>query len=130
MPMRWVAIAAFNGLIAVVAGAFGAHYLKSHLDAKALNAFEVGVRFQMYHALALLAVAWLMSLGSSRLASASAICMLLGIVLFCGSLYGICLLEWKWLGPVAPLGGTLLMVGWLLLAIAALRRGAGSAKSA
>jgi len=129
MPMRWVAVAAVNGLLAVVAGAFGAHYLQSHLDAKALHAFDVGVRYQMYHALALLAVAWLMSFRSSRLASASAVCMLLGIVLFTGSLYAISLLEWKWLGPVTPVGGVLLMVGWLLLALAAVRRGAAPAKS-
>jgi len=130
MSMRWVAVAAVNGFLAVSAGAFGAHYLQSHLDAKAMNAFEVGVRYQMYHALALLAVAWLMSLRASRLASASAVCMLLGIVLFTGSLYVTCLFEWKWLGPVTPVGGALLMAGWLLLAIAALRGGAASATSA
>ena len=56
--------------------------------------------------------------------------MLGGIVLFCGSLYAMCLFEWKWLGPVTPLGGAFLMVGWLLLAIAALRRGDATAKSA
>lgn len=122
-PMRWVAVASINGLIAVVAGAFGAHYLKTHLDAKALNAFDVGVRYQMYHALALLAVAWVMSRRPSRVASASAACMLLGIVLFTGSLYALALVGWTWLGPVTPLGGALLMVGWLLLAIAALRNG-------
>jgi len=129
MPMRWVAVAAINGLIAVVAGAFGAHYLKSHLDAEALNAFEVGVHYQMYHALALLAVAWVMSVRPARLVSASAVCMLLGIVLFTGSLYVMTLLGWKWIGPVTPVGGALLMVGWLLLAIAALRGGNRSERS-
>ena len=74
----------------------------------------------MYHALALLAVAFVASMRPSRAASASAVCMLLGIVLFCGSLYGLALTDWRFLGPVTPIGGVLLMCGWLLLVVAAL----------
>jgi len=120
--MHWVAVAALNGMIAVIAGAFGAHYLETRLEAKAMNAFKVGVQYQMYHALALLAVAWLASRRPGRLINAAGTCMLLGIVCFTGSLYLLSLAGWTWLGPVTPLGGLLMIIGWLLLAIVALRR--------
>ncbi len=119
--MRWVCVAAVNGLMAVIAGAFGAHILASRLDAKLLGAFETGAQYQMYHAIALLGVAWMVTERPGRLTAAAGYCMLAGIVLFSGSLYGLTLLGWTWLGPVTPLGGVLLMTGWLLLAVAALR---------
>jgi len=115
---KWIGLAALNGLIAVEAGAFGAHALKSRLSADQLATFDVGVRYQMYHAVALLAVAWVISIHPSRLATGAGVCMAVGIVLFSGSLYGICLGQWRWLGPITPLGGLFLMAGWLLLAIA------------
>lgn len=121
MYNTWIGIAAINGLIAVAAGAFGAHALKEKLDPKMLAAFETGVRYQMYHALALLAVAWVMSTQPTRLVHTSAWMMLIGIILFSGSLYGLTLLDWRWLAPVTPVGGLSLMVGWLLLAISAFR---------
>lgn len=118
---RWVAAGAVLAMLGVLLGAFGSHALKSRLGPGDLAVFETGVRYQMYHALALLAVAWVMSVQPSRLAVASAICMLAGVVLFSGSLYLMVLLDWRWLGPVTPIGGLALVVGWLLLAIAALR---------
>lgn len=121
MYRTWIGIAAINGLIAVAAGAFGAHTLKEKLDPKMLAVFETGARYQMYHALALLAVAWVMSTQPTRLVQASAWLMLIGIILFSGTLYGLALLDWRWLGPVTPVGGLSLMVGWLLLAISAFR---------
>lgn len=121
MRMGWVVVAAVNGLIAVMSGAFGAHVLASRLDAKSLNVFEIGARYQMYHAIALLGVAWMMTVRPGRVISASGFCMLFGVVLFSGSLYAISLTHWTWLGPVTPFGGLLLMTGWLLLAVAALR---------
>jgi len=117
----WVATGALNGLVAVICGAFGAHVLASRLEVKALTAFETGARYQMYHALALLGVAWVMARRPGRLITASAYCMLIGVVFFSGSLYGLALAGWKWLGPVTPIGGLLMMIGWLLLAVAALR---------
>ena len=116
-----IALAAINGLIAVMAGAFGSHALKSRLDPGELATFEVAVRYQMYHALALMAVAWVMSTRPTRTASAAAICMLIGIVLFSGSIYGLSLVKWRWLGPVTPIGGLSLIAGWVLLAIAGLQ---------
>ncbi len=121
MNTKWLAIAAINGFLAVAAGAFGAHALKGTLDADAMNAFDVGVRYQMYHALALLAVASVCHARPSRAVRAAGICMLIGIVLFTGSLYGLTLLNWRWLGPVTPIGGVFLLIGWLLLAMGAVR---------
>ena len=114
----WVTLAALNGMIAVIAGAFGAHALKGRIGLEARLVFDLGARYQMYHALALLAVAWVISIQSSRLARMSGVCMVLGIVLFSGSLYGIALTGTRSLGAVTPLGGLLLIVGWLLLAVA------------
>ncbi len=121
MPGTWVAVAAVNGLMAVIAGAFGAHALKDRIEPGQLATFEVAVRYQMYHALALMAVAWVMSVRPTRVASASAVCMLAGIVLFSGSLYGLSLAKWRWLGPITPMGGLCFIVGWVLLAIATLK---------
>ena len=118
MHGKWVALGALNGLIAVLAGAFGAHALKSRLEPAQLETFEVGVRYQMYHAFALLAVAWMSSVRPSRMVTAAGACMILGIVLFSGSLYGLSLAKWRWLGPITPIGGLFFALGWLLLAIA------------
>lgn len=115
MNGKWLFIAAINGFLAVAAGAFGAHALKSRLEPNDLTTFEVGVRYQMYHAFALVAVAGVASVKSGRLEQAAGICFTLGIVLFSGSLYGLSLLGWKWLGPITPLGGGLFLAGWALL---------------
>lgn len=119
MDLKWLGIGALNGLIAVAAGAFGAHFLKDRLSSGDLTTFETAARYQMYHALALLAVSALAHVRPSSTASAAGWCMLLGIVLFSGSLYGLTLGGWKWLGPITPVGGLLLLAGWLMLVVAA-----------
>lgn len=113
-------LAGINGFVAVAAGAFGAHGLRSRVGIEALTVFETAARYHMMHALALLGIAALLQIGSSRLLSAAFVWMQLGIVLFSGSLYlmGLSDLNWKWLGPITPLGGGSFLVGWLLLAIA------------
>ncbi|MCK5943723.1 MAG: DUF423 domain-containing protein [Planctomycetes bacterium] len=117
MPL--VAGAALGGA-AVALGAFGAHAMKAHYDEAALRTFEVGVRYQIYHALALLACGALQASGvRARLA---AWLFLIGTALFSGSLYGISLASWTWLGPVTPIGGVALLAGWIALAIAARNR--------
>ncbi|MFQ5496041.1 MAG: DUF423 domain-containing protein [Phycisphaerae bacterium] len=123
MDGKWITIGALVGLTGVGLGAFGAHGLKSRLEPVRLQSFEVGVRYQMYHALALVAVAWVASSRPSGLVTAAGLSMLAGVVLFSGSLYGLTLTSWKWLGPVTPLGGGLLMAGWMLLALAGMKKG-------
>ncbi len=109
--------AAVLGGLAVGLGAFGAHALKERLSAELLVVFETGVRYQMYHALALLAAGVLAATG--RRTGPAAICFLAGIALFSGSLYALALLGVKWLGAITPVGGVCFLLGWLLLAVRA-----------
>ena len=130
MNGRWISIAALLGLTAVGAGAFGAHALRDRLTPEHLASFEVAVRYQMFHALALLGAAWVSSRRPSRLVRAASVAILIGVVLFSGSLYGLTLADWKWLWPLTPLGGMILMIGWLLLAIGAWPKDRGSREAA
>ncbi|MBK8978533.1 MAG: DUF423 domain-containing protein [Planctomycetes bacterium] len=109
-------IAAVLGGIAVAAGAFGAHALKSTLNAADLAIWETAVRYQAWHALALLGIACLPR--DLPRAGVAALCMALGAIVFSGSLYALVLLDQRWLGAVTPLGGTAMIVGWVLLATA------------
>ena len=100
--------------LAVAAGAFGAHALRDRLSPEMLNAFEVGARYHMYHALAILAVAW-----ASPRWPGSALAgwlFLAGTVIFSGSLYGLSITGQRWLGAFTPLGGVAFLLGWLALA--------------
>lgn len=112
--------AVFGGL-AVVLGAFGAHALRSSLSPDDLATFEIGVRYQMYHALGLLAVAWATTQWESAAVTAAGWAFVIGIVVFSGSLYTLVLTGQRWLGAVTPVGGVAFIVGWALLAWAALR---------
>src|SRR5262245_34455547 len=107
-------LAALVAGLAVALGAFGAHAMANHYDARALQTFETAVRYQMYHALALGLCAVLGMRG--RRTKRAATCFLSGIVLFSGSLYGIVFLDARWLGAVTPFGGLAFLAGWLLLA--------------
>jgi len=115
----WLALGGINAFVAVAAGAFGAHGLKPRLSSELLAVFETGARYQMYHALGLLAVA--LVLGQGRSASAAGWAMLAGIVLFSGSLYGLALTGIRALGAITPLGGLCFLTGWAILVWAALR---------
>jgi uncharacterized membrane protein YgdD (TMEM256/DUF423 family) len=99
---------------AVALGAFAAHAMKGRFEPDALQTFETGVRYQMYHALALLVCGVLAVHG--RRTGGAAIAFVLGIALFSGSLYALVFLDAKWLGAVTPLGGIAFLLGWLLLA--------------
>lgn len=115
--------AAFGGM-AVILGAFAAHGLKARLEPELLAAFRTGVEYQFYHALALLAVALLIRHWQSPDQTwliAACVLFCAGMLLFSGSLYGLALLGWKWLGPVTPLGGVCLIAAWACLLIAAVR---------
>lgn len=118
----WLAAGALFGLLAVVAGAAGTHALRDSLDTDALRVFETAARFQMYHALALLAVGLLAMRRRSLALNVAGALFALGTLLFSGSLYALALSGVGVLGAVAPVGGVCLMAGWAALAIAALRR--------
>ena len=105
------------GGIGVVAGAFGAHALKSTLAPEKLAVFEVGVRYQMFHALALLAVGLLLRQTDTALLRNAGLAFLGGTVVFSGSLYALAFGAPSWLGAVTPLGGAALIAGWILLAL-------------
>ena len=107
--------------IAVGLGAFGAHALSGTLGPEDLVPFETGVRYQMYHALALLAVAWAVGRWESVQLEWAGWLFLFGILVFSGSLYILVLTGQRWLGAVTPLGGLAFIAGWLLLASAVIR---------
>lgn len=104
------------GFLAIALGAFGAHALKQRLPADLLDVFEVGVRYQMYHALALLAVAWAATQWPGTGVSVAGWLFVAGIVIFSGSLYVLALSGVRWLGAVTPLGGLAFLAGWVYLA--------------
>lgn len=110
------ALGGLLGLMAVAAGAFGAHGLRGQLTSEMLSAFETGARYQMYHALALLAVALLLERRPSATIRVAGWCLASGTVVFSGSLYLLALTGVRWLGAITPLGGVALLVGWATLA--------------
>jgi uncharacterized membrane protein YgdD (TMEM256/DUF423 family) len=112
----WGVTGALLAALAVLAGAFGAHALKGSLTPVALAAFETAVRYQFFHALALLVIAALLERPRHRAVRGAAWALLAGIVFFSGSLYLLTLTPMRWPGPFTPLGGLLFLIGWLLLA--------------
>ena len=118
----WLFLGAASGLLAVMVGAFAAHGLKARLSDEALAWIETGVRYQMYHALALLAVAWLATRAEATgTVVAAGLCFLAGTILFSGLLYAMALSGQRWLGAIVPLGGIGFILGWILMAVTALR---------
>jgi len=115
MKAWWVAGALMAGL-AVAAGAFGAHALKARLSPDLLQVFETGVRYQMYHALGLLALAVASDRWPESNFSLVGWLMVAGIVLFSGSLYALCLTGIRTLGAITPLGGLCFLAGWAVMA--------------
>ena len=122
--IRWALVmGAVGGLLAVMAGAFGAHGLRHVVSERGLEVFQTAVSYQMYHALILVAASLMPALGlSRRLLGIACGFWLAGIVLFSGSLYLLVLSGHHWLGPVTPVGGVCFMIGWALLVAAALKK--------
>lgn len=114
-------LGAASAFVAVAAGAFGAHALRARLSPDLLAVFETGARYQMYHALGLLAVAWAVTRWPSPWPPRAGWLFLAGTVLFSGSLYALALSGIRWLGAITPLGGLAFLAGWLCLAFAASR---------
>jgi uncharacterized membrane protein YgdD (TMEM256/DUF423 family) len=118
----FIALGALFGALGVVLGAFGAHALKGRLDPQALQVYHTAVQYQLWHAVALLAVGLLGStLPTSAWLKVSGWLFAAGIAIFSGSLYLISAAGARWLGAVTPLGGAALILGWLALALAVLR---------
>ena len=121
MERVFFACGAVSALIAVAAGAFGAHALKTRITPEMLAVFETGVRYQMYHALALIACAWAVTKWPGTLASTAGWLFLAGTIVFSGSLYLLTFTGVRALGAITPLGGLALLAGWACLAGAALK---------
>lgn len=117
----WARSGAIVMLAAVAAGAFGAHALKARLTPEMLAVWETAARYQAYHGLALLFLAWLSDRHPGAALTAGGWCFLAGTVIFSGSLYALALTEQRWLGAVTPLGGLLLLAGWACVALSPLR---------
>lgn len=112
---------AFYGMLSVILGAFGAHLFKNYLSLEKLTSFEAGVRYQMYHAIVLLILGFCLPLASS-IEKWAGICLIIGVFLFSVSIYFLSFAEYwninlKFLGPITPLGGLIMIIGWLLLIV-------------
>ncbi len=124
----YLLISALSGMSAVALGAFGAHGLKKLVSPELLAAYQTGVQYQFIHTLALLAIAILLLLvkptpGLKNKLKISASLMIVGIVLFSGSLYSMTFMSVAggfpaWLGPITPIGGLSFIIAWILLAVA------------
>jgi uncharacterized membrane protein YgdD (TMEM256/DUF423 family) len=118
MDRTFFLLGALSAFVGVAAGAFGAHGLKERLSAEMLAVFETGVRYQMYHAFALIAAAWAAARWPGAWTNASGWLFVAGTLVFSGSLYVLSLTGLRWLGAITPLGGLAFLAGWLCLAAA------------
>lgn len=118
----WATVAAVFGLLAVALGAFGAHALREQVTPERLDVFQTGVHYQAIHALALLAVALWSDRRPSPWLSRAGWAFSLGVVVFSGSLYALVVLDSPRFGMITPIGGVLMMLGWVCLIVASLER--------
>lgn len=121
MDRLFLALGAASAFISVAAGAFGAHALRARLAPDLLAVFETAARYQMYHALGLIAVAWVAGRWPGAMVHWAGWLFVAGTVLFSGSLYLLALSGARWLGAVTPLGGIAFLAGWLCLLLSARR---------
>lgn len=119
MDRLFLLLGAVSAAISVAAGAFGAHALRARVEPRLLEVFETAARYQMYHALALFAVAWASTRWAGSLVNASGWLFVAGTLLFSGSLYAMTFTGIRALGAITPLGGVCFIAGWLCLALAA-----------
>lgn len=113
---KTIKTAAILGATAVAIGAFGAHALKELLmNSGRLDTYETAVKYQFYHTLAILFIGFLQNSNSSKNLKWSSYLMIAGIIIFSGSLYILCLTGLTFLGAITPIGGVLLIIGWVLL---------------
>lgn len=121
MEKTFLIIASLLGGLAVALGAFGAHGLKGILTEARMGTFETAVRYQMYHALAIFAVVSLMRWQPSPMLNWAGWLLIIGVVIFSGSLYLLVATDQTWLGAVAPIGGAGMIAGWLTMMVAVIR---------
>ena len=120
--MKSIKVGAIIASISIMMGAFGAHLLKDKLSEKALALYETGVKYQLYHAFALIIVGILFEFNPNKQLKTASTLFLLGILFFSGSLYILSykvnynLEGLKWVGPITPLAGLCFIIGWLLIA--------------
>lgn len=127
----WLVLGASLGALGVAAGTFGVHYLPKYLEAAGAIAalaerqqwWETGVRYQMYHALALLGVAWVADRRKTLRPHFAGMAMFAGTIIFSGCLYALALTGVRAIGAIVPIGGILFIVGWMMLAVAGLGLG-------
>lgn len=124
MYKKHLVIAAFAGALSVVLGAFGAHTLKTYLDAPSLTTFETGVRYQFYHVFALALAGILYKEYPNKKLVISGNLFILGMIFFSGSLYLLSFLgtQFSWIGAITPLGGLFFIAGWLQLGLGVLKK--------
>lgn len=120
MNHLFIAIGAFSAMLSVAAGAFAAHGLKKSLSEEYLAVFQTAANYQMIHSLGLVLIGVIMTSlinnnQETRLTELSGWVMLVGILLFSGSLYALTLTSTKWFGPITPIGGMCLIISWLML---------------
>ncbi|MFW5708970.1 MAG: DUF423 domain-containing protein [Chloroflexota bacterium] len=121
---RLIILASILGLLGVALGAFGAHGLESTLEANGrTDTFQTASRYHMYHALALLGIAWVARHYPSRLINSAGYLIFMGTLIFSGSLYILAVADLGIMGAVAPIGGTALIIGWGLVGWAAWHSG-------
>src|SRR4051794_25599405 len=118
--MNWLFLGALGGALAVIAGAFGAHALAARLEPRELQLWETAARYLMYGAVAMVLLG-LFAAPARRGVDAAGWCLLLGSAIFSGTVFGLALGGPRWLGAITPLGGTLLILGFLIFAWAALK---------
>ena len=117
----WIQLGSVSMFFGVALGAFAAHALKGKLSADLFNVFEVGVRYQIYHAIGLFVVGWLLSVRPSTLTHVAGWFFFVGTLFFSGSLYGYSLTSARWLVFVTPIGGMMFLAGWACLFVSASR---------
>ena len=122
MKNYYFAIGSAFSLLSVLLGAFAAHTLKHRISEEMLGYFEVAVRYQMYHGIGLIVVAWAFSQWQNTYISVAGWCFITGILIFSGSLYTLSLTGLHWLGAITPIGGLAFIAGWGCLVIAAFRQ--------
>ncbi|MEJ5170135.1 MAG: DUF423 domain-containing protein [Fimbriimonadales bacterium] len=117
MDKRLFALGCLLAALAVGLGAFGAHGLAAHLDARGMDLYRTAVQYLMLHSVGVMFAGWV----GGRIAQSAGVLFCLGSVLFCGSLIALALQAPRWLGAIAPLGGGSFLLGWLVLGYSAMR---------